>query len=86
MKLHLLREPGNSYGKSAIAVKLLSGEQIGYLSHHVSETYVKFIDNGTTILTAKVINITGGGLIFKRTLGVNIEIDVHEKNPFKNSF
>ncbi len=81
MRLNLMREPNNPYDPYAFAVVLPSGEQIGYLSRRTAENYVKFVDNRTMLLTAVVKDVTDGGLIFKRTYGVNIEITVLEKDP-----
>jgi len=72
-QLTLKREPNNRYGRgNAIAVHLLTEQQIGYIEHGLSRDLAPKIDAGTR-LRATVAAVTG---MDKPTLGVDIAVEV----------
>ena len=72
-KAALRREPDNRYDPNAVAVCTASGEQIGYLSREVAAEIAPLLDQGTRV-DAEVSSLTGGGLLYKRTRGVNLKL------------
>ena len=74
--LLLVRDPNNRYGKGAIKVLRLNGEQLGFVPDHVSRygdsNGLAFqMDRGIQY-TCRIKDLTGGGP--GKNLGVNIEV------------
>lgn len=72
-KITLVRDTGNLHDKNAIKICRLSGEQLGWLSRELASQIGPSMDEGNSA-EAEILNLTGGGLLFKRNRGCNIEI------------
>ena len=73
--LKLVREPGSRDDPYAIEVCTHNGKMLGYLNRSLAEEMSPQIDSGTHV-ECVVSDLTGGGWLFKRTRGVNIELIV----------
>jgi hypothetical protein len=79
--LYVTPEPNNPYSKNALGLWVQGTEfivaparyQIGYVNNRLAAHFRKLIDEGWAI-SARILNVTGGGWIWKRTRGVNIEV------------
>ena len=72
----LVREPRNEVDANAIAVYrrgLIFKAQLGYLSADIASQLASRMDAGEQI-TATVIEVTGGGLLSRRNVGVNLHL------------
>lgn len=76
--LLLVREPDNPKDANAVKVCRLAGGQIGYISAFLAARMAGEMDRGKKF-SARISEITGG-VEGKPTLGVNIEISVHEQD------
>jgi len=65
------RDPENPYDPNAVAVRLHSGQQLGFLSKKINEIVSEWLDTGETVFIEGV-SITGG---FPNHLGLNIWIE-----------
>ena len=70
--LRLVREPGNSHDRNAVAV-FVGKRQIGYISSNLARDVARMLDEGATA-EAVVTAVTGGGR--GENHGVNIQIDL----------
>ncbi len=73
--LMLVRDPGNRYDPNTIEVCTRKGKMLGYLNRDLAEEMSPQIDSGTHV-ECVVSDLTGGGWLFKRTRGVNIELSI----------
>lgn len=72
-KLDLIREPDNPHDAYAVKVCRQTGEQIGYIPAHLAREISEAFEKGARI-DAEISDLTGGGLLVKRTRGVNIRL------------
>ena len=72
MDLVLRREPNNAYDPDAIAV-FCDGEQVGYVTAEIADTFAEDLDAGAIEMRAVVSEVTGG-TAEKTTLGLNIYV------------
>ena len=71
-RVALVRELGNRYDPSAVAVRCMTGEQIGYLSRKCAAETAPFLDAGCQA-RAEIVGLTGG-TPGEPTRGVSIEV------------
>jgi hypothetical protein len=79
--LYVLPEPNNPYSKNAIGLWVRGTRlivfparyQVGYVNDELAAELTRFIHNGWGI-SARILEVTGGGWFRKPTRGVNIEI------------
>jgi hypothetical protein len=72
--LKLVRE-FNKYDTNAVNVLTRNGKQLGYLSKDVAKEIAPLLDKGKRV-DCEISDLTGGGLLFKRTRGCNIKITI----------
>lgn len=84
MDLLLIPESDNPQSPDSIGVWIVKPKsdppenlQIGYLNRGVADKVNYHFYNGRNA-RAKILNVTGGGLLFKKTSGVNIEITIEQ--------
>ena len=76
--LRLVREPKNRYDPNAVAVHRLNGQQLGYIGSDLAAEMADDAEEGVQF-GARISDLTGGGLLSKRTRGVNLQIFAVER-------
>jgi single-stranded-DNA-specific exonuclease len=69
-EIKLVREPHNQHDRNAIAVRLNTGEQIGYIRKEMARDLAPRLDRLGHSVTGVINHITGGE--FGKSYGVNI--------------